>query len=67
MSKVTPWFPAKTKPAKPGAYEVRCTRSEAFMPGETRVWDGAHWLRQGFFVFGTFCECDQWRGLAKKP
>lgn len=63
---LTPWFPGRTRPKRPGVYETTCGYQH---------WNGAYW---GFFC-GTPHDAfmfrrersneqsAEWRGLASKP
>jgi len=68
--RLTPWFPASTKPARIGVYEVDVGRHLWW-----RFWDGKNW-RNGATTAEKAARSESillsywkapWRGLARKP
>jgi hypothetical protein len=76
--KLTPWFPAKVKPARAGVYQTSNTDSAdgkhfySYFDGKN--WHGEWWTPERAMtqpaVFNTPVEqlrATRWRGLAKEP
>ena len=62
---LTPWYPATTKPVRPGVYLVR---TEMEWPRETmNLWTGEKWVSLDGIVNLQFLFDAHWRGLAFDP
>jgi hypothetical protein len=62
---LTPWYPATTKPVRPGVYLVR---TEMAWPRETmNLWTGEKWVSLDGIVNLQFLFDAHWRGLAFDP
>jgi hypothetical protein len=74
-TQLTPWFPARVKPARVGVYQTQ----DSDLPGYTyyNLWDGKRWhygdqeLRTHQVWFDPWpdnaASLKRWRGLAKEP
>ena len=71
MSKLTPWFNAKTNPFRIGVYEVRSeVKGHNFSYFDGMEFNGC-WLTPETALcesnFGQGLEPTKWRGIAEKP
>lgn len=64
--KLTPWFPADVKPARPGLYD--CWEIGCEYPSCWRwFWDGESWCNDGLDRWPCLNQQRRWRGLAENP
>lgn len=76
--KLTPWFKARVKPARPGVYEIRFP-DDVFSNDSPAyaLWDGERWgwasatakfaAANGAGCMSGATQKKEWRGLAEEP
>lgn len=81
--KLTDWFPADVKPARPGIYELAYGNLDVAMPMPFHYWTGSYWAngagktvdecnersreRMPTESWATYMKTAKWRGLAEDP
>lgn len=65
QSERSPWFPATTRPALPGWYEVSYAGKPTAVP-DRLFWRSGKWWTQLDFQL-IWPKVESWRGLAKMP